>query len=248
MIKIRWVLSLAMLLMLGSAAAEEVRYYDIELIVFESLDQEARNSEVWKHESTMQKPERFVELGQPYPGPIPKIYSPKLTFRPLHKKYFQLTEEAGLLEKDAQYRVLLHTAWRQPGMDAESALPVHIHRTFIQTNNAPPQAGQAGQSTYQPYYSQTQNKLDGYVKIILSRYLHADIDLTYTTKIPVGSTNVITTTELENQNTELAVSRPVVYHLAQTRKMRSQEVHYIDHPIIGVIVLATPYQPAGKKQ
>ncbi len=36
--------------------------------------------------------------------------------------------------------------------------------------------------------------------------------------------------------------RPFVYHLQDRRRMRSSELHYLDHPIIGVIVIIRPFE------
>ena len=97
--------------------------------------------------------------------------------------------------------------------------------------------------------TQTRSILNGYIKIILTRYLHADIDLTYTTNIPLTTTTVISAANLEQEDAEpIALPQPIVYSLKQTRKMRSKEVHYIDHPVIGVILLATPYNNTAIKK
>ena len=32
-----------------------------------------------------------------------------------------------------------------------------------------------------------------------------------------------------------------------TRRMRSREVHYIDHPLVGIIILATPFKISSDK-
>ncbi len=56
--------------------------------------------------------------------------------------------------------------------------------------------------------------LDGTIKVSVKRYLHADLDLL-----------------LKNGNG---------YRLQASRKMRSKEIHYIDHPKMGVLILITP--------
>ena len=94
---------------------------------------------------------------------------------------------------------------------------------------------------------QTRNILDGYIKIILSRYLHAEFNLTYTTNIPVGSTRILTAANLDDDQLEATLPQQIVYHLMESRKMRSKEVHYIDHPVLGVIILATPFESGDKK-
>ena len=59
--------------------------------------------------------------------------------------------------------------------------------------------------------------LSGSTALALGRYLHLTLDLSFQ---PEGSTQA--------------------YVLRQTRRMRSRERHYIDHPTFGVIALVTP--------
>lgn len=59
--------------------------------------------------------------------------------------------------------------------------------------------------------------LTGSAALALGRYLHLTLDLSFQ---PEGSTQS--------------------YVLRQTRRMRSKERHYIDHPAFGVIALVTP--------
>jgi len=60
----------------------------------------------------------------------------------------------------------------------------------------------------------------------MSRYLHFKVDLLYT-KPQFNNNN-----EIEDN----------VYPVVNERRMRSREIHYIDHPLVGVVVLATPYK------
>ena len=224
--------------------ADEVRYYDIELIVFESLDENARTSENWPHELTRDVPPLVVELGQPYPGPIPKQFDPKQSFRVTATNQLQLLDEAKLLTESKNYRILLHSGWRQPGMDVDTALPVHISQSFIvdeagknlAANTAPVSSPVVNQI-------QTRSILDGYIKVILSRYLHMDVKLAYTTKIPLTTETIIPAQTLDSTEiVPVGPPKPVVYYLEETRKMRSKEVHYLDHPVLGVVLLATPVE------
>ncbi len=214
----------------ASTLAAEVRYYDIELIVFETLTEQERLSEVWKNQLDIEQPERFVELGRPYPGPIPKKFNPKHSFKPLRANRYQLSSEAKSLVENGNRRILLHTAWRQPGMNAKTALPIRIRKSFT---NTPTQT--ASDSPFTQASPATKSELSGFIKIILSRYLHAEIDLAYTTGLPLRKTNVLTETNNE-------IIEPTIYHLKTSRKMRSKELHYIDHPTLGIVVLATPYK------
>ncbi len=239
-----------------SLAADEVRYYDFEIIVFESNDQEARISEVWENTVQLEVPEKFIHLNSPYPGPMPSHYSPKHTFKRLPKSSYQLKQEAKLLTENNRNKILLHTSWRQPGMSSDTALPIHFKRNFITTISALPEQPvtdptispetsaseppKPDDQTIRSQVTQSKSILEGYIRIILSRYLHADVNLTYTTGLPPASTSTVTALSAPEDEKEI-VQAPNVFHLQQTRKMRSKEVHYLDHPVIGVIILATPY-------
>jgi len=242
-----------------SLLADEVRYYDFEIIVFESNDQEARLSEVWKNTIQIEAPEKFIHLNSPYPGPMPSQYSPKLTFKRLPKSSYRLKPEAKMLTENDKNKILLHTSWRQPGMPADTALPIHFKRNFINTITPLPETSIPGQPVSAPgaltadaadivtpsashEVVQSKSILEGYIRIVLLRYLHADVNLTYTTGLPLASTTTLTTPGAIGEHEEIAAVRPPsVFQLQQTRKMRSKEVHYLDHPVLGFIILATPY-------
>jgi hypothetical protein len=63
--------------------------------------------------------------------------------------------------------------------------------------------------------------LTGQVALSRGRYLHLTLDLVYSPPVADGET-------------------PQRYVLQQTRRMRSNERHYIDHPKFGVIAVITP--------
>jgi hypothetical protein len=231
----------------SSAVATEVKYYDIELIIFESSDPAARHTETQKSNLNRELPEQVIELGKPYPGPIPEEYDSKLTFKPLPRQAYQLTEEVKLLKESKNYNVLMHTAWRQPGMDEAIALPVHVHQEYIYHA---PETGQERRSESSTFglsspasTAPTRSILDGYVRIVLSRYLHAQVDLSYVVGIKPQQEMI-----LNDDNMEPIAPEPMVFRLNQSRKMRSTEVHYLDHPVLGVIVLATPYTENEKQK
>ena len=244
--------------MTATLYAEEVRYYDFEVIIFESLDPEARLSENWKKELSRELPQTFVELDQPYPGPIPKEYIPKYTFKTLPTDKMQLLEDAKLLEQSGNYRILLHTAWRQPGMSETTALPIHIHRSFVENTTLEqpifrqdpdmPASGlpQPLQGAGTNQVMTTRSVLDGYIKIILSRYLHADFDLVYTTGLPLQETPAGSSANSDSPSLTTPIE-PVIYRLQEIRKMRSKELHYLDHPVLGALILATPVELSDKK-
>lgn len=79
------------------------------------------------------------------------------------------------------------------------------------------------------------DSIEGTITLVRERYLHLDVDLLLMTA---------------------AGSRPVLYsdgpgsvpayRLSENRRMRSNELHYLDHPRFGVIARVTPYELPGE--
>ena len=223
--------------------AEDVRYYDVEIILFENLDNASRQSENWPSSVELQRPETSIEIGQPYPGPLPKNYDPKLTFKPLKQKDYQLQEQARKIEESDSRRVLLHTGWRQPGMAPEDALTVYFKRQIPGTTVSNPVTSEVPGSPMATsrLAAPEAGELEGMIKVILSRYLHVDADIVFRPKMAEANPQSFYSMEtMEN------TAQPVVYHLKQTRRrMRSRELHYLDNPVLGMLVLITPYEPGN---
>lgn len=84
-----------------------------------------------------------------------------------------------------------------------------------------------------PVHAQAGNgrdSVDGTITLIRERYLHLDLDLRLMTSggdMPALYPNA-------------PDSRPA-YRLVESRRIRSSETHYFDHPRFGVIVRVTPY-------
>jgi len=236
------------LLSISSTSSARSRYYDFEIIVFESQDLEARKTELWKTTVQLETPEKFVTLGSPNTGILPSNYSPTSSFRILPRSGFRLAKVAELLTANNQHRVLLHTSWRQPSLSSRIALPIKIRHGLLINSIEPtpvpgalatdPDAPAVNLPVPNPQVTQSKAILEGYIKIILSKYLHAEIDLAYTTGLPLTQAE---TTLVSDAKGNLIKSKPIVYHVHHKRKMRSREIHYLDHPVVGIMLLATPY-------
>lgn len=215
------------------SAAEEIRYYDVEVILFENLDNIARQSENWPSSIELVLPETLIEIGKPYPGPIPKEYQSRLTFKPLAKKDLQLQRKASSIDKSKTRRVLLHTGWRQPGMPRGKAISVYFKRAIAGVSPISVDTEVSGSRLAQPQAGE----LEGMIKVILSRYLHVETDIVFRPQREELQEDIFSL-ELLDQ-----IDKPVVYRLNQTRRrMRSRELHYLDNPVIGMLVLITPYE------
>ena len=82
---------------------------------------------------------------------------------------------------------------------------------------------------------------DGTVQLSLSRYLHLAVDLIY--QPTAGPTNLESVNETDQAVTaDTAPPAATVFRLQESRRMRSSEIHYFDHPKFGAIALVTPYE------
>ena len=106
--------------------------------------------------------------------------------------------------------------------------------------------------------------LDGTVELVVSRYLHVHADLYYTTDVEwertvvaegVGPEAAAQAGDEQDDTTTAAAAaaapriargpddRPMLsFPFEQQRRMRSGELHYLDHPLLGLLVLVTPYK------
>jgi hypothetical protein len=221
------------------AHAEELRYYDVEVVLFENLDNASRQGENWPNSVELELPETRIEIGQPYPGPIPKEYDPKLTFKALRQKDYQLQEQAKKIDESESRRVLLHTGWRQPGMAREEALTVYFKRQIAgAASDSPVTTEVPVDPMASSRLAEAQaGELEGMIKVILSRYLHVDSDIVFRPHVAEEPQNFFAMEVMEN------TVQPVVYRMQQTRRrMRSRELHYLDNPVLGMLVLITPYE------
>ena len=222
---------------------EEVRYYDVEVILFENLDNFARHSENWPSSVELELPESLVEIGKPYPGKIPKEYQPRLTFKALAKKELQLQQQATTIDESESRRLLLHTGWRQPGMARDEALSVYFKHPVtgpspVEVESATSEVANNYPATMSRLAQPQAGELEGTIKVILSRYLHVDADIVLRPQREELEEDIYSLEILEE------AEQPVVFRLHQTRRrMRSRELHYLDNPVIGMLVLITPYEP-----
>lgn len=79
----------------------------------------------------------------------------------------------------------------------------------------------------------------GTIRVHLSRFLHVTLDLTYQAD---GTGSVLAANDGLDE-----VALAPRYHLTATRNVRSNELHYFDHPAFGVLVRITPV-PAQNNQ
>jgi hypothetical protein len=180
----------------------------------------------------------------------------------LRNDFMQLNSMAKRLNSSSQYDVVLHIAWRQPTYDEDQAKPVFVYNGMLDPDPAPKPIAKHGDPQSYDYYVDGTSVgpqyywLSGTLKLSVSRYLHFETDLHM--KLRTTRQEVIEQSPppeesggfgsffgMAREPTPITIERPVLqdYRFFESRRMRSKEIHYFDHPLMGVIVKVTPYEP-----
>lgn len=154
-------------------------------------------------------------------------------FRLLTPDELELDDLYTKIERLDAYRPLLHGGWVQPGLPPEAAHPFDLSLLGISNPR-------------------------GTIELYLSRFLHLKVDLSYAPPENTavggdgsGAANPAFGTENSAlgagssafgaaDSTLDAFALPPRYSLHAERRLRSGEIHYIDHPAFGVLVQIRP--------
>ncbi len=236
--------------------------YDVEMIVFANLDADAIHAELWplnpglpnysqgrrlktKDALLAEKKQQAdsLEAALERDSPINHLLVEEDTpieqtgFVILPKNHWTLADAANKLGH--QYQLLLHTAWRQPITESAQAI-------YFQAGK-PYNTSEGNTGTTYPNFSGTTGgyEFEGLLKLRKGRFIHADIDFVLQEPVKVDGSNVTTASHAvwllnrdnwrPDTNTQLQSFR-----VQQSRKMRSKELHYIDHPALGVLIRIAP--------
>lgn len=215
--------ALLLALTINTAVASEVGY-EVEVIIFEDITGKYIDSEHWGdmiqkipgQEYLQQQPAEPEQTGQ-NPG-----Y--KIEFTPGENQL--LKQHVTKLLEHPEFKVHVHKVWKQPGLDKDMAVPFEINSQeqlldpsqYLTEESNPSTEPQQENIAEIPAY---ESYVDGSVTLIMSRYLHFN-------------TNLV----LHRTVDEVVHSYPIIGE----RRMKSRETHYLDHPLLGVIVIATPFK------
>jgi len=171
-----------------------------------------------------------------------------------------LINQQNKLNKSSEYNILYYASWRQYGLEESKSFDIDINELSnyhpgtqqkqINTNTG------AQQSNNQEL-EVAENTISGKIKVVLARYLHFYTELTYQRvldepldeKEDTGFDSASLETD-ENKNTfsvsdtTLENTKPAIAYqvlpITTHRRMRSKELHYIDHPLVGILVQINP--------
>lgn len=162
--------------------------------------------------------------------------TPPLSFQVLDKSSYQLNDAMAHLRRLDRYQPLFHKAWVQNLTDRDHSPGILI----------------TGGDTFGRH-----TELEGFVKVSVERYLHVETDLWLHQFVPnFGQAKILQVPEVPTMNSQdnLGFSLSSQYDeylkdpyqvlrtvtLRENRRMRSREIHYLDHPLMGVIVVINP--------
>lgn len=263
-------------------AEQEDRWYQVEVIVFSQNNPEYHASELWPLDYTLPNLEQSRELVNPEPLNASQPALLPQPFSLVSAESLRLKETARRMQNASDVKLVLHLGWLQPGLAEEQAVAVHIYEGMQETATTTATNTKPASPTVPPMLVEgeisTPPRLDGTLRLILSRYLHIQSDLLWREPLPASQLSFATEQPPENRATELDYTQPAamandgtlvmnsetvnssqsgevtteatadssalnyqVYRLQQSRRMRSNEVHYLDHPLFGIIVQVTPY-------
>lgn len=169
-------------------------------------------------------------------------------FQYLPSSRLQLVSQRQRLANHAGFNPVFHMAWRMPVHGPQQSKPLHL---FAGQNFALKQPSLAGDKW----------AIDGNFKIYLNHFLYIDsqviirkevIEEIQQAQAPVELINdengvqiasqfsneavtpVIAPTVTETKSIKQSVIKEILFD--QNRRLRSEEIHYLDHPLMGIIV------------
>lgn len=195
--------------------------YEVEVILFEDLSSKYSNSEKWLTTEDMLLTE--TQSGESTDNKEIPTENSDPVFQKLTLENSRLSKQLEKLQNRSDYQILVHEIWKQTGLDAKKAFPIAIDSEKANT----------AASTTTESLESASSSLSGTITLIMSRYLHINANLVYRKPLPLDNED-----NDHSQSGNLYENYPVTFE----RRMRSKEIHYIDHPFIGMIILAVPFQ------
>ena len=237
-------------------AAEDEPWYTVEIVVFENRAAGAGDTERWPDDPGTPDYTHAITL-VPVAGdataehPASAASSQPLPYQILDEDQMQLTRLVERMASSQDYRPLLHIAWRQPTSKSGDSPPVRISTlppategetaatsedsapaaaTTETTNVDGPQAESSETAADRPGAT-----LEGTIDLSRNRYLHLDVDLLYRPPAAPQSAGLFSIFQADQP-------RITAFRLHQSRRVRSKQLHYFDHPRFGLLTVVTPVE------
>lgn len=165
---------------------------------------------------------------------MPDIAREPFLYLPASAHDFLGTNRA--LERSPNYRLLYHGAWRQPML--------HDNRDIAVGVLAGRQFGERWEleGSMRLYFNRAEDRVVFEPNIWLTSFSVVN-DASVVAQLPTIPSRLAPANQTTNINeaTQYFVNQIIPLH--QTREMRSNEFHYIDHPALGILIQIAPYNP-----
>ena len=196
------------------------------------------------------------QAGKPLPAgnevaPVP--------FQLLPRDQLQLSAASKKILHSPDFRLLFHEAWRQPLSDRANSEQIIIlggelfdqHHELEGTINISVERylhinTNLWYSTFTSNAGGVDNPWPQLPTVPVSLATAQDTNLEPLDGSPSGKTYSFDNQFQADNGNLYSVERTVT--LRQHRRMRSNELHYIDHPLLGMLVKVTPYEPAAAEK
>lgn len=242
-----------LLLLLVSLPSLAQRQFDIEVIIFKRAVDAEKVNESWSNtlpEISLERVGSFQDTQ----------YTSNKGVQMLPDSEYKLIPQKDKLRKHAGFEVLMHTAWRQGDQGKSSAPVFHIQagRDFSKDFNADgTEKGSLAIDTTNRFREETIDKplyeLDGKLQIYVQHYLYAettlDLKAPSVREVTLQEQPIELDTQVSGADSNVQVGNlteisPTVqvekflksYRMDQKRRMRSTETHYLDHPLLGMVI------------
>jgi hypothetical protein len=157
-------------------------------------------------------------------------------FHALPDSELALATARSILEDSGRYEVITDVAWRQPSLNEQSAKGVRIHGGLEYTlpSAASTQTGLVNSDLFNdPQVSSKLEQLDGTVTVVPGRYL--DVTTDFVLRQPIA-------TQALGMNRPGRAYELYQFRIKHERRMQSNELYYLDHPLLGILVQITPME------
>ena len=210
-------------------------WYRVDLVVFARLAPDAGSHETWPANPGRPDLAGAVALvpppgGVPAPGTDGTVVTPlaPVPYQQLPAAKDRLDGVVRTLNASHRYRVLLHLAWREPGLPPAQSRAVRIELP--------------------------DGVLEGTVRLTRSRHLHVALDLLYRpggTPAPTGPQGSSAQAPAagnsgDSGSTAAPDTGATAYRMRQHRRIDPGVLNYFDHPMFGVLLEATPIDVPGE--
>ena len=224
----------------------DTKRYNVEVVIFEDVSSRYINSEQWPviihqpHDELHSEatPSEIDEASPDIQLEDSVIIEKEAAYpednnviNVTHNITELLADQISKLKRSSRYNVLLHQSWQQTGLNVTDAINIRIDTTEAGNveNNEMIISNSDSHST-KIDNANLKSSVRGTLKLILGRYLHIHTDLDYKR---LNSTYSSTSPDLNKQIFD-------EFKIKSQRRMRSNELHYIDHPLLGILILTTP--------